>query len=127
MAATSGTIDLTAVSVRTGTIMTGNPVETISTGNLVPVICSLVSRRTVATSNRSLADSTAPRNCGFGCDMITRCVSPLCTYSSIGDTPMLHSYSTRVTGSFNGRMPSLPSPWQVTGTGCRYAGAGSAS
>ena len=71
IAAASGTIDRTAVRVRTGTITTGNPVDATITGFLVSTIWCIDSPRAFAMSNRSSGASTEPRNSGFGCVITT--------------------------------------------------------
>lgn len=65
MAATSGMICRTAVSVRTGTMMTGNPVETTRTGKRVPEITALVMPKARAIANNASGSSMTSRNCGL--------------------------------------------------------------
>src|SRR5256885_15737220 len=56
----------TAVRVRTGTIITGNPVEMTYTGRPVPVISGLGTEAGVATAKRSRDGSPNPGNIGLG-------------------------------------------------------------
>ena len=65
-------MERTAVSVRTGTINTGNPVDTTSSGHFVSVIVCFGIPSAAATLYKSCASSMRSRNCGSGCVITTR-------------------------------------------------------
>ncbi|MCG3775679.1 MAG: hypothetical protein JW395_2522 [Nitrospira sp.] len=106
MADAFGWIERTAVNVRTGTINTGRPVDTTSTGHFMSVIACLGNPNALAILYTSSISSTGPRNSGLGCVITTWVSTPSCAWSSTGKRPMLHSCMTRVIPSVTAINPS---------------------
>ncbi len=99
-------MERTAVNVRTGTINTGNPVDTTSSGHLVSVIVcfGIPKRRRHLVQVFGVFDALEKLRLRLGHDDAHDLAVP---HQQIdGKHPMLHSCTTRVTGSGVAIMPS---------------------